>query len=86
MKKGYKVLGIRCHIGVQVRGSVETGISVSRSNVELFLEDDGVFIDCATPSLVPFSNISQVMLEKCDDKKPEAPKPTPGEGPKPLAK
>lgn len=64
MKPEYKVTGIRCHIGVQVKGTVETGVSCTRTGVELFMDEKGVYIECKTPSFVPYTNIHQVLLER----------------------
>lgn len=75
----YKVKGLRCHIGVMIAKNqpIETSVNADKLGIDLYTQDNGVLIEGAKlkePSVVPYPNIHQIILERVEG----APAPGPG--------
>ncbi len=68
---GYKVKGLRCHIGVQIAKNqpIETSVNADKHGLELYTQDNGILIEgpkLKDPSVVPYPNIHQIILQRVE--------------------
>lgn len=78
MITAYKVKGLRCHIGVQIAKNqpIETSVNAEKHGIELYTQDNGVLIEgpkLKDPSVVPYPNIHQIILERVEGAAPPGP-------------
>lgn len=74
----YKVKGLRCHIGVQIQKNhpIETSVNAEKHGIELYTQENGVLIEgekLKEPSVVPYPNIHQIILERVEGASPPEP-------------